>query len=263
MTAWSAETMTESVRIHASLLVMVRADRVASLLEALRATDVTTVPALAMTLGVSGRTVRRDLATLRGQGHAITGESGRGGGLRLEGGRGITSVQLSLEEVVTLWLSARVAERTGALPWSSAAVSALRKLLASLPASRARPLRELARRIIIGPAPTRAMQESAGPVPREALALVEQAFTTRTALSFHYRTRHGTKSERRVEPHGLLLQSPLCYLLAVDLELNAQRMFRLDRCSAVRRLPDVSFAPRRDVISSLLEPGFDWRPLLG
>ncbi len=222
----------------------------------------TTVDLLADTLKVSGRTVRRDLATLREQGLVITGESGRGGGLRLEGDRGVTSVHLSLEEVVSLWLAARLSQRTSTLPWSTSASTALTKLLASLPHSRSRALTSLCRRVIIGPTPTTRMLESLGEVPREALAVFETCFTSRTAMAFDYRGREGRASSRRVEPHGLLVQGPLWYVLAFDLDARAPRMFRIDRLSKLRRLPSTPFEPRRTVIDALLEPGFDWQPLM-
>lgn len=241
---------------------MSRALRLLRLSDALRASETTTVEALAETLDVSGRTIRRDLATLREQGLAITGESGRGGGLRLEGDRGVTSVHLSLEEVVSLWLAARLSQRTSTLPWSTSASTALTKLLASLPRSRSRALTALCRRVIIGPPPTARMLESLGEVPREALAVFETCFTSRTAMAFDYRGRDGRSSSRRVEPHGLLVQTPLWYVLAFDLDAGAPRMFRMDRMSRLRRLLPTPFEPRRTVIDALLEPGFDWQPLM-
>ena len=240
---------------------MSRAQRLMRLSEVLRASDTTTVEALAETLNVSSRTVRRDLATLRDQGLVITGESGRGGGLRLEGDRGVTSVHLTLEEVVSLWLAARLSQRTSTLPWSASASTALTKLLASLPRSRSRALTSLCRRVIIGPAPTARMLESLGEVPREALSVFEACFTSRTAMAFDYRAREGRASSRRVEPHGLLVQHPLWYVLAFDLDAGAPRMFRIDRLSKLRHL-STPFEPRRSVIDALLEPGFDWQPLM-
>jgi predicted DNA-binding transcriptional regulator YafY len=51
---------------------------------------------------------QRDLAALRARGLSIHGEAGPGGGVRLEGDRGITAVDLTTGEVVTLWLTARL-----------------------------------------------------------------------------------------------------------------------------------------------------------
>lgn len=239
---------------------MSRATRLMRLTELLRASDTATTTSLAEALEVSERTLRRDLAALRDDGLAITGDVGRGGGLRLEGDHGAAPVRFTLEEAVSLWLTARLAQRTSLLPWSDAASDGMTRLVGSLPKRRARELRELLRRVVIGPAPTPRMVESLGRIPREAVALVEAAFTARVAIGFEYRGATGRASFRRVEPHGLLVQSPLWYVLGFDLDAAAARIFRMDRISRVRRLVH-HFEPRPTVIDALLEPGFAWERL--
>jgi len=73
---------------------MSRADRLMDLADLLRGREETTVAGLAGELGVSPRTLYRDLAALRDRGLPITGEPGRGGGIRLVGSRGVTAVHL-------------------------------------------------------------------------------------------------------------------------------------------------------------------------
>ena len=82
-------------------------------------------------------------------------------------------MHLSLAEVVTLWISARLSQAASDLPWSGAADSALSKLLASLPKARAAQLRSLCRRVVIGPPASDQLRVSAGRPPRELLRLVE------------------------------------------------------------------------------------------
>lgn len=241
---------------------MTRAARLFRLAEALRACESTSIARLADELGVSGRTVRRDLAVLRETGQAISSEPGRGGGVRLEARQGLSSVQLTVDEAVWSWLGNRLAERSGRLPWSRAAASASRKLLASLPLTRRRQLLDFGRRIILGPAPTAAMFASLAPVSPSVLPLIERAFTERLAISFAYRSPSGRRSQRRVQPHGLLVQAPLWYLLAFDLDRRAARMFRVDRLHDLGLLDDAPFLPRREVIAELLPAGFDWRTLV-
>ncbi len=232
------------------------------LLEALRGVESTTVAALADELGVSARTIHRDLAALRERGHPIDADSGPGGGVRLDGARGITAVHLSVSEVVTLWLSARLAQAASDLPWSDAASSALTKMLGSLPRARAQELRALCRRVIVGPPAPQAMTVGAG--PPELLRLFEAAFTGARGLTFHYRDRHGVETVRRVEPHGLLVHTPVWYVLARDLEKGAPRMFRMDRVTRPRLVEGVRFRPDVGVIDALLGGrGDHWRPLMG
>ncbi len=108
------------------------------LVDLLRARDATTVGDLAEELGVSRRTLLRDLATLRERGMPIAGDAGPGGGVRLEGERGLAAVHLSLTEVVALWLAARLSRGASDLPWGEAASSGTAKLLSSLPTAKAR-----------------------------------------------------------------------------------------------------------------------------
>src|SRR5688572_4432325 len=129
---------------------MSRADRLLDLLDQLRSGGATTIQQLAFELEVSPRTIHRDIAALRARGNPITGDTGPGGGVRFDGSRGVTAVHLSLSEVVTVWLSARLSQAASDLPWSGAASSALAKLLASLPRPRAKELRALCRRVIVG-----------------------------------------------------------------------------------------------------------------
>src|SRR5688500_16073130 len=241
---------------------MSRAVRLMELADRLRASAETTVPALAADLGVSARTVHRDLATLRARGMPISGEAGPGGGVRLEGPRGVTAVHLSIGEVVALWLAARLARATAEVPWSRRADSALTKLLASLPRPRARELRELCGRVFIGPSASTSVRGGASEAPAELLRLFEEAVTTGTALGFGYRDREGGHSTRRVEPHGLLIQTPVWYILARDVDKDVPRTFRMDRVIEPALLRGHRFRPDMAVVRALLPDGVRWEPLL-
>ncbi len=209
----------------------------------LRAHEATTVAEIAAALEVSVRTVHRDLATLRDQGVPISSDSGPGGGVRLERARGLTAVHLSLEEVVALWLAANLSATASSLPWGSAARSGLEKLFASVPKERARGMRELCRRVVVGrPASARVLAEVGTP-PEELLAVFERAFREQVCLSFDYQDRHGKASRRLVEPHGLLVEAPVWYVLARDVEKSAARIFRMDRIRRARVVPERSFVP--------------------
>ncbi|MBJ6759851.1 WYL domain-containing protein [Myxococcaceae bacterium JPH2] len=222
---------------------MVRTERVMGLLDFLRGREATTVAEIASALRVSPRTVHRDLATLRSMGHPIESDTGPGGGVRLEGARGVTAVHLSPEEVASLWLAANLSATATGLPWSRSTRSALHKLFASVPRERARHLRALCERVIVGrPASTRVLAE-AGTPSEELLGVFERAFAAQVCLSFDYRDRHGQPSRRCVEPHGLLVEAPVWYVLALDVERDAARMFRMDRISRPRLVPERPFVP--------------------
>lgn len=240
---------------------MSRTVRVLELVEQLRGREAVTVSTLAAALGVSRRTVLRDLATLRGRGLPILGESGPGGGVRLEAERGVTAVHLGVGEVVSLWLAARLSRAASDLPWSGSARSGLAKLLASLPRQRARELRALCRRVIVGPPASERVRAGAGAAPPELLHLFEEAFARGTGLGFRYADRDGRPTARRVEPHGLLVQPPVWYLLARDVDKDEPRTFRMDRVSEPCSLLEIRFAPDLAVVEAQLPAGLPWRPL--
>jgi predicted DNA-binding transcriptional regulator YafY len=242
---------------------MTRADRLMDLTDLLRGRDTTTVDELAHELGVSRRTLLRDLAALRNRGVPITGEAGPGGGVRLEHNRGVVAVHLSVSEVVAMWLAARLAQEASDLPWGKAASSGLSKLLASLPPQRSRALREICHRVIIGEPASAGIRATMGAAPPELLRVFEEAFTTGRGLGFRYMDRDGSSTARRIEPHGLLVVTPAWYVLAHDLEKAAPRMFRMDRITRPRVLGDVTFEPDIRLVRSLIATMTHWRPLLG
>jgi predicted DNA-binding transcriptional regulator YafY len=242
---------------------MARAERLLELADLLRGRDSTSVADLARELGVSRRTLLRDVASLRERGLPITGEAGPGGGVRLEGDRGLAAVHLALPEIVAIWLAARLSQAASDLPWGGAASSAMTKLLATLPLQKARALRALCRRVIVGRPASASIRESAGAAPPELLRLFEQAFSSGLGLGFRYTDRQGRVTPRRIEPHGLLVETPVWYVLARDLDKNEPRTFRMDRIAKPRMLCDVTFRPDFRVIQAQLPELERWRPLTG
>lgn len=224
---------------------MNRTHRVLDLLDLLRGRGLTPVPALAEELGVSERTVRRDLAVLRDRGWPIDSGPGQGGGVWLRRDVGIRAVHLRTEEVVALWIGAQIALSAG-LPWVAAARSALNVLFAGLPTERARTVSRLADRLVIGRPASAAVRASLGPVDPALLPLAEEAVAAGHPMSFSYRDRHGAPTERTVEPHGLMIEAPAWYLLAYDPRAAGVRIFRMDRIQAPRVHHDERFEPDID-----------------
>lgn len=220
----------------------------------LRAQPDATVAQLAAEHGVSARTALRDLATLREMGLPITGQAGPGGGIRLEGLRGVTAVHLTFAEVMALWLASRLAREASVLPWSQAATSALHKLLASLPIARADSLRSVLRRVFVGRPASAALAATAGHTPDELLTVFEQAFSAGNGMRFLYTDAQGRRSTREIEPHGLLVEPPVWYLLARDTVKGMPRTFRMDRIEQPSVLERVSFRPDLKLTLGQLPP---------
>ena len=215
---------------------MSRAERMLDLVELLRAHDSTTIGAIAEELNVSRRTIFRDIAVLRERGWPIVSDPGPGGGVRLKQRRGVSSVHLASEEVVTLWVASRLSANASHLPWSAAAQSGLNKILSSLGNNRARELRRLVARVKVGRMASHRVQAELGRAPRELLPAFERAFTSGRCLSFAYTDRNGRETRRVIEPHGLLVESPAWYILGRDIDRGAGRVFRMDRIARPRML---------------------------
>jgi predicted DNA-binding transcriptional regulator YafY len=241
---------------------MPRAERLMELADLVRARGATTVAELARELDVSRRTLLRDLGALRERGMLITGEAGRGGGIRLDE-RGVSTVHFSLSEIVAIWLGARLSRAASDLPWGEAATSGMAKLLASLPTPKARALRALCRRVVVGQPASPNIRAGAGATPPELLRLFEEAFSGGLGLAFQYTDREGRPSTRRIEPHGLLVEPPVWYILARDVDKGEPRMFRMDRIARPRILPELVFRPDVRIVEVQLPDHERWRPLTG
>jgi predicted DNA-binding transcriptional regulator YafY len=228
-----------------------RSSRLEDLNAALRATDETTIAQLAEELGVSQRTIRRDIATLRLRGMDIDGDRGRGGGVRLSRAAPLPPVQLSGREAIGIWLSVQITQAAGGLPYSASTQTGLNKLISVLPPSRRAGLRRLADRIVVGPAASPERIDSLGKTSGALLPTFEQCFNDGLCLGFRYRDARGKTTQRRVEPHGMYVASPIWYVIAIDIQIDELRMFRMDRISNPRQLRR-SFAPSRAVFESAL-----------
>jgi predicted DNA-binding transcriptional regulator YafY len=261
--AGDGETLTEKVSSSVTFVgyddLMSRADRLDALLAFLRARERTSVAEIAEAFGVSERTVFRDLDALRARDVPIEGEAGRGGGLQLLPHGALPAVRLDLEEAAALALAVGLAQQASGVPFSRAAERARQRVLAALPQRRRADLRRLQERIVIGPPASANVASTAEDAEPGVLEAVEQAFTALRGLAFHYTDRNGHPSERRVEPHGILLQWPVWYVLAWDLRREGPRMFRMDRMRRVRRLDDVTILLRPvEVVEALAAPMFAW-----
>lgn len=230
---------------------MSRAERLMDLLDLLRARELVTVDHLADALGISRRTALRDLATLRRRGWRIEAATGPGGGVWLRRTAGLRVVQLSDPELIALWLAGRVALESGRLPWGDQTRRALDRLLSGLPPARARLVRQLNDRVVVGAPVSPEVVEGLGAVADVVTRAVEDAFAAGRRLAFVYRDGKGQRTARLVEPHGLLIRSPAWYLLTRDVHKDAARMFRMDRITDPQVRAGEVFLPDIDALYAL------------
>jgi predicted DNA-binding transcriptional regulator YafY len=118
-------------------------------------------------------------------------------------------------------------------------------------------------RVIVGQPASAKIRDGAGVIPHQLLGLFEEAFSRGVGLGFNYTDRDGKNTVRRIEPHGLLAEPPVWYVLARDVDKSEPRMFRMDRISRPGLLPDIIFRPDLRVIQEQIPDLQRWRPLTG
>jgi len=191
----------------------------------------TTAPDVARNLGVSERTVYRDLAWLRAGGHDIQATPGPGGGVRMGVGSRLRSVHFDVAEVIGLALAVATLRATPHTPFAGPAEAALRRARKALPVEKQRALRWMLRRILVGHPCSERVRQTLGPVDSTLLAVVERCFSRTLAMGFDYVDGKGVTTSRRVECVALVLHNPTWYVLAWDLDKDDSRLFRMDRIS--------------------------------
>ena len=230
-----------------------RTDRLDLVTRMLRDQPGITAADLARALGVSVRSVFRDLDHLRERGHPIDAARGRGGGLRLRGNWGLGRVLLSREEALCTLLGLAIAEKLGLPMFTSEIARARRKIADAFPATERRRITPLRERIFIGApasAAVRASYKEPAPAPMRQLQV---AFVEERTIEATYAKDTGEPSVRRLEPHALVINWPAWYLMAHDYARGEPRTFRLDRFVAVE-VQTVTFRPRPlDAVRELLE----------
>jgi len=182
---------------------------------------------LADRLGVTDRTVRRDVDRLRELGYPVVAALGATGGYRLTAGSALPPLVLDEDEAVAVAVGLRVAAGQAVAGIEDAAVRALTKLEQVLPTRLRRRVR------VVGAAVT----VSAGPGPTvdpEVLTVLAAAVSNRERVRLRYRDAAGAESRRHVEPIGIAAAGRRWYLVAYDLERDAWRSFRADRVEQPR-----------------------------
>jgi predicted DNA-binding transcriptional regulator YafY len=200
--------------------------------------DATTAADLAADLGVSARTVQRDLAALRTLGLPIESDRGRGGGVRLERGWSLGRVHLNESEALGLLLSLTIAEKIGSPLLLGDLRSIRRKVSTAFAPAQARRIRGLRGRVLVGqPASGRVRTSYRPPAAPVTGALLESFLYQRMAL-VRYGDQTGTVTEREIETQYLYYNLPVWYALAWDHLRADVRFFRIDRISSIWVLPN-------------------------
>ncbi|MFJ9538615.1 helix-turn-helix transcriptional regulator [Streptomyces sp. NPDC101225] len=230
-----------------------KSDRLLSILLLLQTRGRVPARELAGRLEVSVRTIYRDVEALSAAGVPVYAERGRHGGIELLAGFRTDVTGLTADESRALFVLAAQGAHA-ALGLDAALGSALRKVMAALPAPH-RPAAEVAsRRILVD-----ATRWKGGPQAAVDLDTLQDAVFADRRLRLRY--RHGGQREPRtytVDPYGLVSKAGVWYLVAD--RRAAPRLFRADRVrsatvlgDAVRRRPGVELSDVWEVLRRQVE----------
>ena len=207
---------------------MRRADRLFQIVNVLRRRrTATTATHLAERLGVSERTVYRDIRDLILAGTPIDGEAGVG--YRIRPGYDLPPLMFDRDEIQALVLGARIVRQFGDPALARASDAILGKVAAIVP-------KDLAPLV----ADTRLFVPStigAG-TSADALTLAREALIARRKLELSYAKADGAATKRTVRPLGIFFWGRT-WTLAAWCELRQDfRNFRLDRVAASTMLDE-------------------------
>lgn len=200
-------------------------ERVLTLLGLLQQRRVWTGPELAERLGVTPRTVRRDVERLRTLGYPVQASQGVGGGYQLGPGKDLPPLLLDDQEAIATAVSLLAGAGAAVAGAGDAALRALTKLDQVLPTRLRHEVRALSGSV-----------ESFGggrtAVEPEVLMTLARACRDEVEAGFDYPSASQLR-RRRVEPHRLVASDRRWYLLAYDLDRDGWRSFRVDRMTDV------------------------------
>ena len=215
-----------------------RSDRLLSIMLLLQTHGQLPASTLADRLEVSVRTVMRDVEALSASGVPVYTERGPHGGIALLPGFRTDVTGLTADEARALFVLLSGSAHAD-LGLGQAIGSALRKVMAALPAPQ-RPHADLAsRRVLIDPARWR----GGPPRPGTDLTVLQQAVFTDRRLRLRY--RHGRDIQVRsytLDPYGLVNKAGVWYLVADH--RGEPQLFRADRALSAAVLDEP--ARRRD-----------------
>ncbi|MGP0222861.1 MULTISPECIES: helix-turn-helix transcriptional regulator [unclassified Paenarthrobacter] len=200
--------------------------RLLQLLSLLQVRREWTGPALAERMGVTERTVRRDIDKLRNLGYPIHASPGIAGGYQLGAGAQLPPLLLDDNEALAVALGLNAVAAGPVAGIGEASVRALAKLEQVLPA-RLRPKFAMLKTAVT------TLPSNAASVDPQHLTALSSAISDHRQVSFDYIKSDASAARRLVEPYRLVDTGRRWYLVAWDLDRDDWRTFRADRIGSL------------------------------
>lgn len=202
---------------------LARTNRLLTLLQLLRARKrPVTAAVLAAELGISERTVYRDLAELAAEGAPIRGEAGLG--YVLEAGLFLPPLMLNEDETEAVLLGLRYVDQRGDDVLSCAARDALAKIVSVLPPR--------SRETLDNPVAMPGPPGDGFPANAVELKRLRASVKAQAKIRIAYEDANGARTERVIWPIALGFMNHARVLMAWCEQRQAFRTFRTDRIAA-------------------------------
>jgi predicted DNA-binding transcriptional regulator YafY len=201
--------------------------RLLALLSLLQSRPYWSAPELSERMGVTARTVRRDVTRLRDLGYPVEATSGPYGGYQLGAGGRLPPLLLSDDEAVAVVLGLEAAAFGTVSGLEDSALAALAKLGQVMPGPLRQRVADLHETTVRLPGPDRPR------VDAESLVLLARACRSQERLRMGYRDAQDQPSDRVIEPFRLVFTERRWYLVARDTGRDDWRTFRVDRITAL------------------------------
>lgn len=201
--------------------------RALRLLSLLQSRSVWTGPELAEELGVTTRSVRRDIDRLRELGYPVLASNGHGGGYQLGAGKALPPLLLEGEEAVAVAVGLRLAAGSGIEGLDEQALRALTAIDRILPPTVRAEVAAISEVLAV-------LDSGPSGVTSPTLLTLARAAREGVEARIDYERRDGERMMRRVEPYRVLSVARRWYLFAWDRDREDWRTFRLDRMHEAR-----------------------------
>ena len=212
--------------------------RLDELLGLLKAKDYWITSELSEELGVTQRTLMRDLSDLKELGIPIESERGRGGGIRINRLYGLGRVDFNYSEIIDLILALSTIERMNSPIFLQDLKSVKNKIIRAFPDSQKSRVNELRKRIYIGDEASQVVRDTYNKPNKKVVEALHTSFFERKQIEIVYKNERGERAKRIIEPEIMLLNWPIWYIFGWDHLRDDVRNFRIDRIHSCKVLDE-------------------------
>jgi predicted DNA-binding transcriptional regulator YafY len=199
-----------------------------------------TVGELARRLGVSVRTIYRDLEHMQDANVPLYYDDEKKA-YRLTENFHLPPLHFDSDELLTLITTLGFMRRSGPAAHRRTADALVDKLLAALPGGLRSAAGDLDRVLVIDPLPSRSVEDE------QIVTALERAVQTRRRVTIRYAALNqgGQESERTIRPYGLAHRGTALYVIGFCESRQDLRTFRVGRIRTIKVLPQ-TFEPPAD-----------------